>query len=147
MPSVSSSLRLGLLMEFDYLCHYCGVDYPSTLDHIVPISAGGPSARWNLVPACPECNMLKSSFRAVCPCDRCIRAEVMFEALGIAPPVRRPRQRRRDGLPTSVVVVPSSIEEWRLLRMAHCNHVAIDDEIYCVKCGAVIAQRWLGKPG
>lgn len=139
MPSVSSSMRLGLLMEFDYACHYCSVEYPSTLDHIVPVSAGGPSTRWNLVPSCPECNMLKSSSRAVCPCERCIKAEQMFDALGILPPQRRARKRKRGGLEQTVLVPPSSIEEWRLLRMAHCNHVRREGDIDCVKCGALVA--------
>lgn len=43
-------------------CHYCGKYFPSaeiTMDHIVPLSRGGKSARGNIVPCCKECNNKK----------------------------------------------------------------------------------------
>lgn len=44
----------------DPLCTYCG-EPADTLDHIIPISKGGTSARDNLTPACRSCNRRKSS--------------------------------------------------------------------------------------
>ena len=48
-----------------YKCHYCGcqVEVPSkmTLDHIYPVSLGGPTIPQNLVPCCKTCNGLKEN--------------------------------------------------------------------------------------
>ena len=46
-------------------CYYCGreVQNPSkmTLDHIYPVSLGGPTIPPNLVPACKNCNGIKEN--------------------------------------------------------------------------------------
>lgn len=48
----------SILEEFDDTCAYC--DAPATTwDHIVPISKGGTTAPWNIVPACQTCNSSK----------------------------------------------------------------------------------------
>lgn len=44
----------------DTPCTYCGDPF-STIDHIIPVSAGGTNARDNLTPACAGCNAKKSS--------------------------------------------------------------------------------------
>ncbi|TAL39171.1 MAG: HNH endonuclease [Spirochaetes bacterium] len=44
-------------------CHYCGtiVGHAGlTMDHIIPLSRGGTSERFNIVPACKDCNNKKS---------------------------------------------------------------------------------------
>jgi 5-methylcytosine-specific restriction enzyme A len=44
------------------VCHYCGREVgPAalTMDHLVPLSRGGRSAKANLVPSCKECNTRK----------------------------------------------------------------------------------------
>lgn len=44
------------------LCGYCGRRVPPrelTMDHIVPLSRGGRTARNNVLPACKECNTNK----------------------------------------------------------------------------------------
>jgi 5-methylcytosine-specific restriction enzyme A len=44
------------------ICHYCrrGVGRENlTMDHVVPLTRGGRSAKGNLVPACKECNNRK----------------------------------------------------------------------------------------
>jgi len=45
------------------VCFYCGVDCDGGFhwDHHVPIVAGGPDAAWNLVVACPTCNLSKGA--------------------------------------------------------------------------------------
>ena len=50
------------VMERDYnQCRYCGDRYgPFHLDHVVPVSKGGPTTPENLVVACQQCNYLKS---------------------------------------------------------------------------------------
>ena len=42
-------------------CFYCGTDNPPDLgiDHIIPLHAGGPNTRENLVPCCNPCNASK----------------------------------------------------------------------------------------
>jgi 5-methylcytosine-specific restriction endonuclease McrA len=45
-------------------CYYCGKSVPPdklTMDHVVPLSRGGKSARNNLVAACKECNNRKKN--------------------------------------------------------------------------------------
>ena len=44
------------------ICYYCGrktAPKNLTMDHIVPISRGGKSAKGNVVPCCKECNNAK----------------------------------------------------------------------------------------
>lgn len=42
-------------------CAYCGKENPTTLDHVVPKARGGATTRKNLIAACGDCNILKSS--------------------------------------------------------------------------------------
>ncbi len=44
------------------VCYYCGASVGRdalTMDHIVPYSRGGRSAKGNIVPACKSCNSKK----------------------------------------------------------------------------------------
>ncbi len=44
-------------------CHYCGKTvgpHGLTMDHIIPLSRGGTSERFNIVAACKECNNRKN---------------------------------------------------------------------------------------
>ncbi len=43
-------------------CYYCGLKFHPdelTMDHLIPLSRGGKSEKFNLVPACKECNNKK----------------------------------------------------------------------------------------
>jgi 5-methylcytosine-specific restriction endonuclease McrA len=45
-------------------CYYCGRRFPPaqlTMDHVVPLTKGGCSAKNNLVPSCKECNTRKKT--------------------------------------------------------------------------------------
>ena len=46
-------------------CYYCGIEIsnPSkmTLDHVFPVSLGGPTIPRNLVPSCRRCNGIKEN--------------------------------------------------------------------------------------
>lgn len=59
---VASTLTLdewtGILARYDGRCAYCGADF-ETIDHVVPLSRGGPNDRTNVVPACLSCNCSK----------------------------------------------------------------------------------------
>ena len=42
-------------------CGYCGKENPTTLEHVVPKARGGSMTRKNLIAACGDCNIMKSS--------------------------------------------------------------------------------------
>lgn len=56
--------RRNLLLRDDNTCQYCGyVGYSTelTVDHVVPVSRGGPADKWeNVVIACKKCNWRKA---------------------------------------------------------------------------------------
>jgi 5-methylcytosine-specific restriction enzyme A len=46
------------------LCYYCEQKFSSemlTMDHKIPLSKGGKSAKGNVVPSCKECNTKKKN--------------------------------------------------------------------------------------
>ena len=46
------------------ICHYCKNRFKPkelTMDHVIPLSKGGKSQKFNLVPCCKECNSIKSN--------------------------------------------------------------------------------------
>jgi len=45
--------------EFNHRCAYCGADGDLHIEHVVPISRGGPHAIGNIIPACGSCNYSK----------------------------------------------------------------------------------------
>jgi hypothetical protein len=45
---------------FDRKCAYCGDDDATILEHVVPVSAGGGTTIYNVLPACAHCNGKKS---------------------------------------------------------------------------------------
>lgn len=46
--------------QFDHCCAYCGVIGEDLhIEHVVPISKGGPHALGNIIPACQRCNFSK----------------------------------------------------------------------------------------
>lgn len=49
-----------ILDEFNHRCAYClRGDVKLTMDHVIPLSKGGPHTRDNIVPACKPCNSKK----------------------------------------------------------------------------------------
>jgi 5-methylcytosine-specific restriction endonuclease McrA len=67
--------RLIVLSASGYVCVYCGQD-ADTVDHIVPLKAGGdPIALENMVACCKRCNSRKGS-----------RSQAVFLASNSTPP-------------------------------------------------------------
>jgi hypothetical protein len=63
--------RKQIFEEWDF-CAYCGKEHPETLDHVLPKALGGLTTRKNLIGACGECNILKSSQDWICcACGEC----------------------------------------------------------------------------
>lgn len=64
MSSTGKRLRFEVLKRDGFRCRYCGANAASTLlhvDHVVPIAEGGTDDPENLVAACADCNLGKSS--------------------------------------------------------------------------------------
>ena len=51
---------LGTLSYFGWSCAYCGGAY-KLLEHFIPVSLGGGTAKSNCVPACYSCNIIKKN--------------------------------------------------------------------------------------
>jgi hypothetical protein len=69
MP-VSKRLRFEVLRRDDHTCQYCGDKAPDVtlhVDHVVPVSLGGSDKPDNLVAACKDCNLGKTSVPAGAP--------------------------------------------------------------------------------
>jgi len=50
---------VDILKQFNYKCAYCGGNFDE-MEHIVSISNGGGTTRYNVVPSCENCNREKS---------------------------------------------------------------------------------------
>lgn len=50
--------------ELDHHCAYCGAAGDLHIEHVVPISKGGPHAIGNIIPACKDCNFRKRDHEA-----------------------------------------------------------------------------------
>lgn len=61
--STVKSEHLGFLIERDgNWCVYCSRPDPDTVDHVVPLRAGGSNQLDNLVASCYECNQDKGGY-------------------------------------------------------------------------------------
>lgn len=63
---IPAKLRFSVLMRDGFRCRYCGrtASEPEVVlhvDHVVPLSAGGATSEANLLTACAECNLGKST--------------------------------------------------------------------------------------
>lgn len=80
---------LAFLKRLDYRCTYCGIQTEHIqMDHIIPLSGGGPHALANITAACGHCNSSKK--------DRILLAEWAPKRLGGKP--RYDRTQRRGSI-------------------------------------------------
>lgn len=54
-------LRTYIWIRDGGICVYCKDEVSSECDHVIPISAGGPTKQNNLVLACRRCNVRKKN--------------------------------------------------------------------------------------
>jgi hypothetical protein len=54
--SKESINRRSVFLRDDFRCQYCSCPHNLTIDHLVPVSKGGPWSWENLVTACTTCN-------------------------------------------------------------------------------------------
>lgn len=52
--------KAGVLHRDRRICVYCGARGAATIDHLVPVSHGGPSSWLNTAAACTRCNQAKA---------------------------------------------------------------------------------------
>jgi 5-methylcytosine-specific restriction endonuclease McrA len=57
--TVTAQSVAALMESFGHCCAYCLQPGKMTLDHVVPLSKGGPHSIHNLAPACGSCNSSK----------------------------------------------------------------------------------------
>jgi hypothetical protein len=65
-PYISVQLTAQILADAGHRCGYCRTDErltgsPLSIEHILPIAAGGPTERENLWRSCRECNERKGA--------------------------------------------------------------------------------------
>lgn len=68
--AVSKRTRFEVLRRDNHTCQYCGETAPNVIlhvDHVVPVSLGGSDKPENLVAACRDCNIGKSSIQPDSP--------------------------------------------------------------------------------
>lgn len=68
--AVSKRTRFEVLRRDGHTCQYCGEQAPHVtihVDHVVPVSLGGSDKPENLVAACKDCNIGKSSIQPDAP--------------------------------------------------------------------------------
>lgn len=78
--AVSKRLRFEILRRDNHTCRYCGRSAPDVLlhvDHVVPVAFGGTDDPSNLVAACKDCNIGKSSV----PADAAIVEDIATDAM------------------------------------------------------------------
>ncbi|WIA38720.1 hypothetical protein OEZ86_002020 [Tetradesmus obliquus] len=56
-----SLTRKNIMLRDHHRCQYCGCQRDLTLDHVIPVSAGGGNSWGNLVTACMACNQRKGN--------------------------------------------------------------------------------------
>lgn len=64
MAVLSNLVRYGIFARDGFACQYCGAGGPYvrlTVDHVLPVSAGGGDEPTNLVTACHSCNCSKNA--------------------------------------------------------------------------------------
>jgi 5-methylcytosine-specific restriction endonuclease McrA len=74
---IRAQMRFRVLQRDGFRCRYCGRSGSAPgvvlhVDHVVPLAAGGPSTEDNLVTACEECNLGRSTM-ALLQAERGVR--------------------------------------------------------------------------
>jgi len=92
----------GKFFRCQMCCWYCRIPLTlaeATKDHLLPVSRGGTDAIANIVPACVDCNRLKSDlteeefraerkrFSALARVGTCVPASNPFPSSGLSQPI------------------------------------------------------------
>jgi 5-methylcytosine-specific restriction endonuclease McrA len=78
----------NLVAQWCGRCAYCGRSSKLTVDHRIPVSAGGTNTIDNILPACPRCNSRKhdrteDEFRILLVLDEMDRRSALFASRGL----------------------------------------------------------------
>lgn len=58
---IGKATRFAIYIRDGFKCFYCGSKKELTLDHVIPVAAGGNSSHRNLITACEKCNREKAN--------------------------------------------------------------------------------------
>lgn len=76
--TVSKRVRYEVLRRDDFTCRYChSKDNPLQVDHVIPVALGGTDGPDNLVAACKDCNIGKTSVQPDEPLVQNVSAEAL----------------------------------------------------------------------
>lgn len=59
-PKIPPAIRAKVYERDGYRCVNCGVRYPLSVDHVIPLSKGGKNRMENMVTMCKPCNADKA---------------------------------------------------------------------------------------
>ncbi|MGA2513418.1 MAG: HNH endonuclease signature motif containing protein [Candidatus Limnocylindrales bacterium] len=120
-----AQLRFSVLQRDGFRCRYCGRTSrePSVVlhvDHVLPLVAGGATTEGNLITACEECNLGKST-RLVVSAGSCLGGTRSAAERGTTPSTdeldaARPRERREPPPPARAQPASESTKEQRTER-------------------------------
>ncbi|RKW71770.1 HNH endonuclease [Galactobacter caseinivorans] len=82
--AITKRLRFEILRRDGHTCQYCGGKAPDVtlhVDHLIPVALGGSNKPDNLVAACKDCNLGKSSMPADAPILEAVGAQAAAYAL------------------------------------------------------------------
>jgi hypothetical protein len=112
--AVSKRLRYEVLRRDNHACRYCGASAPDatlTVDHVLPIALGGTDTADNLVAACVDCNIGKSSSSP----EAQVVADVAAEALrwkAVTEEANRQLREKRDAQQQFAREAQALWDEW-----------------------------------
>lgn len=86
--NISTRERFLILQRDGFRCRYCGATPDHTglhVDHVVPISEGGPDTLDNMVASCADCNLGKAAGHVIPGCSICNTSYTPVRSFAITP--------------------------------------------------------------
>jgi hypothetical protein len=127
--TVSKRLRFEILRRDQHTCQYCGEKAPDVtlhVDHVIPVALGGTDKPDNLVAACKDCNIGKSSVPADAPLVAQVAENAAAYALILTDKMTQLRA-TYEATDEYVEEFLSAWEKWTYTSNGKQHHVALPD--------------------
>jgi len=98
--AITKRTRFEVLRRDNHTCQYCGQMAPDVVlhvDHVEPVALGGSDKPDNLITACKDCNVGKSSIAPDSPLVQAVGAKAAAYALGMTEKLTRMRALVEEG--------------------------------------------------